>query len=210
MQFNEFSNLRGKHAFLSASKPTWLNWKNDAFVERFFNQYSTTIGELLHRLAEKMIKRRIPLGKRDKNLITFYLMDNGIPRYLIKPEKWINNLSNYIEDAIKYHMETEVVLYYSDFCFGTADSIVFDNNLLRIHDLKTGVTKVHIEQLLIYAALFCLQESINPEDIGFELRIYQGDEVIYHIPEPAEVRNIMNIIIDRNDFIKNYIFKNIK
>ena len=210
MQFKDHSNLKGKHAFLSASKCTWLGWTNEEFIERFFNQYSTTIGELLHKLAEKMIRKRIPLGKRDKTVIALFLMDNGIPRYLVKPEKWVSNLSNYIEDGIKFGMETEVLLYYSDFCFGTADSISFDNNILRIHDLKTGTTKVHMEQLLIYAALFCLQESIDPHDISFELRIYQGNDVIYHNPEPDEVKKFMEIIIDRNDYITNFILKKYK
>lgn len=70
-------------------------------------------------------------------------------------------------------MSTEVVLYYSDRFFGTADSISFRNGVLRIHDLKTGKTPVHMDQLMVYAALFCLEYKIKPGDIDFELRIYQ-------------------------------------
>ena len=67
--------------------------------------------------------------------------------------------------------------------------------MLRIHDLKTGKTKVHIEQLEIYAALFCLEYKIKPNEIEMELRIYQNDEVLYHIPEPDHIFKIMDKII---------------
>ena len=78
---------------------------------------------------------------------------------------------------------------------GTADAISFRNNFLRIHDLKTGKRTVHIEQLEIYAALFCLEYKIKPNDIKIELRIYQNDEIIVHEPEPEEITEIMNKII---------------
>jgi len=62
-------------------------------------------------------------------------------------------------------MTPEQVLYYSGNCFGTADSIAFKNNLLRIHDLKTGAVPAHMEQLFIYDALFCLEYRIHPQDL---------------------------------------------
>lgn len=37
--------------------------------------------------------------------------------------------------------------------------------MLRIHDLKTGISPVHMDQLLIYAALFCLEYKIKPGSI---------------------------------------------
>ena len=55
----------------------------------------------------------------------------------------------YVNDAIKYDMTPEVPLYFSEFCFGTADAISFKDSLLRIHDLKTGKSQPHMEQLLI-------------------------------------------------------------
>lgn len=66
-------------------------------------------------------------------------------------------LNAYVNDAIGYKMIPEQILFYSDNCFGTADAIVFRNGLLRIHDLKTGVIPAHMEQLEVYAALFCLE-----------------------------------------------------
>ena len=92
-------------------------------------------------------------------------------------------------------MNTEVVLYYSDNFFGTADAICFRNNLLRIHDLKTGVTPVHMEQLEVYAALFCLEYRIKPGDIDMELRIYQNDDILVFNPTAEDILPIMDKII---------------
>ena len=78
---------------------------------------------------------------------------------------------------------------------GTADAIAFRNNFLRIHDLKTGRRSVHIEQLEIYAALFCLEYRVKPSDIRMELRIYQNDEILVHEPTAEDIIQIMNKII---------------
>lgn len=86
---------------------------------------------------------------------------------------------------------------------GTADAISFRNNFLRIHDLKTGTRPVHIEQLEIYAALFCLEYKIKPTDIKIELRIYQNDETLIHEPEPEEIIVIMNKIIHLNKILED-------
>ena len=91
-------------------------------------------------------------------------------------------------------MHPEKILYYSDNCFGTADAISFRNSMLRIFDLKTGLIPAKIEQLLIYAALFCLEYKLLPSDIDIELRIYQNNEVLFHIPEADEIVPIMDKI----------------
>lgn len=91
------------------------------------------------------------------------------------------NLLPYVSDGIGYRMKVEQPLVYSENCFGTADSIIFDEkkSLLRIHDYKSGTTPAHLEQLEIYAALFCLEYEFKPGEIEFELRIYQnGDQLI--------------------------------
>lgn len=85
---------------------------------------------------------------------------------------------------------------------GTADAISFRNNFLRIHDLKTGTRPVHIEQLEIYAALFCLEYKVKPADIKIELRIYQNDEILVHEPEADEIIVIMNKIIHLNKILE--------
>jgi hypothetical protein len=91
-------------------------------------------------------------------------------------------------------MTPEQVLYFSENCFGTADAISFDGRLLRIHDLKTGDTPAHIEQLYIYAALFCMEYHISPSTINFELRIYQHDDVAIDTPDGDAIQEIIDII----------------
>jgi hypothetical protein len=113
----------------------------------------------------------------------------------IKQPKSKKTLYTYVNDAIGFKMKTEVVLYYSDRFFGTADAICFRNGVLRIHDLKTGKTPVHIEQLMVYAALFCLEYKIKPGEIDIELRIYQNDDILYCNPEADEILPIMDKII---------------
>ena len=163
MNFIKHSNLEGLHAPFGASKSSWLRYDDNKAISYFQNMKAKEIGTRLHAWA----KETIDLG--------------------IKQPKSKKTIYSYINDAIGFKMSTEVVLYYSDFFFGTADAICFRNNKLRIHDLKTGTTPVHIEQLEIYAALFCLEYKIRPSDIEIELRIYQNDEILYHNPEQEDI-----------------------
>lgn len=102
----------------------------------------------------------------------------------------------YVNDAIGYKMSVEQPLYYSDNCFGTADAISFRRNTLRIHDLKTGITKASMKQLEAYAAIFCLEYAIDPRDIKIELRIYQNKNVEIHDPDPEVILFIMDRIVE--------------
>ena len=102
-------------------------------------------------------------------------------------------------------MSTEVVLYYSDYFFGTADAISFRNNVLRIHDLKTGSSgkiENHIEQLEVYAALFCLEYRVKPGEIKMELRVYKSDEVLVHTPTAEDILPIMDKIVSLNKILE--------
>lgn len=107
----------------------------------------------------------------------------------------IKTLNMYVNDAIGYKMTPEQILYYSPNCFGTADAISFRNNMLRIHDLKTGEATTHMEQLMVYAALFCLEYHVKPSEIEMELRIYQYDQVLFHNPTVADILPIMDKIV---------------
>lgn len=107
-----------------------------------------------------------------------------------------------MNDAIGFKMQSELILYYSDNCFGTADAISFRNNLLRIHDLKTGQTPACMDQLLIYAALFCLEYGIKPSEIDIELRIYQYDTYEVYIPEVDDLVPIMDKIISFDKLLR--------
>ena len=95
-------------------------------------------------------------------------------------------------------MESEQILYYSENCFGTADAISYveKNKVLRIHDLKTGTTPASMDQLLIYASIFCLEYGKDPHELEIELRIYQSDEIVVYVPETVEILHIMQKIKD--------------
>ena len=55
MNFNKHFNLEGKHAFLGASKYSWLNYDTDKLKEAYFNQQAKYRGTELHELASKCI-----------------------------------------------------------------------------------------------------------------------------------------------------------
>lgn len=171
MKFHSYSNLEGLHASFSPSRPSWLRYDDDKAIEVFMNRKAAEMGSRLHKWA----KDTIDLG--------------------IKQSRSKKTLSAYVNDAIGYKMNTEVVLFYSPRFFGTADAICFRDNVLRIHDLKTGKTPVHMEQLEIYAALFCLEYKIKPGEIEMELRIYQNNEMIVHNPTAEDILPIMDRII---------------
>ena len=179
MNFIKHSNLEGQHAFLGASKYHWINYSEEKVAEAYTRFLATQRGTTLHEFAAQCIRlgQKLPKSKKTLNM--------------------------YVNDAIGYKMTPEQVLFYSDNCFGTADAICFQNNLLRIHDLKTGLVPAHIEQLEIYAALFCLEYKIKPKDIDMELRIYQSDEVLYHNPAEDEIIPIMDKIISFDKIIAN-------
>lgn len=179
MVFNRHTNLEGLHAPFGASKSSWLRYNDDKVIQTYQNMRAAEMGTRLHEWA----KNTIDLGiKQPRSKKTIYA---------------------YVNDAIGFKMETEVVLFYSERFFGTADAISFRNNFLRIHDLKTGITPVHIEQLEIYAALFCLEYKVKPTTIKIELRIYQNDEVLIHEPEPEEIVAIMDKIVHLNKLLEN-------
>lgn len=93
-------------------------------------------------------------------------------------------------------MVCEQVLWYSDNCYGHADTITFRRNKLRIHDLKTGIVATSEKQLEVYAALFCLEYEVDPFTINIELRIYQRDEIRVFVPIPEAIDLIMRTIVD--------------
>ena len=120
----------------------------------------------------------------------------------LKQPRSKKTIYSYVNDAIGFKMDTEVVLFYSERFFGTADAISFRDGLLRIHDLKTGKIPAHIEQLEVYAALFCLEYKVKPGDIDMELRIYQNDEILYHNPTAEDIILIMDKIVHLNKLLE--------
>lgn len=173
MNFIQHSDLVGQHAFLGASKYSWLNYDDEKLIQTYLNSLAVQKGTELHDLACRLIKLGVNLPRSK------------------------TTLNQYVNDAIAYRLTPEQPLYFSRNCFGTADAISFDDKkrFLRIHDLKTGAIPAHMEQLEIYAALFCLEYHKNPTDLGMELRIYQNNEVLMHSPKGENIESIMKLII---------------
>lgn len=174
MNFNRHSDLQGHHALLSASSYAWTNYDVDKLEVWFQRQLAKQEGTELHELASILIKKKQKLPRSNKTL------------------------NMYVNDAIGYRMTPEQVLFYSINCFGTADAISFKDGLLRIHDLKTGVTKASMKQLEVYAAMFCLEYDIKPGEIKIELRLYIMDEVQVHYPEVFDIAQLMSTIISHD------------
>lgn len=171
MHFNSHSGLDGKHAFLSPSNYHWLNYTDQKLEARYHTVRAARRGSDLHDLAHEAIRLNVKLAKSNQAL------------------------STYVNDAIGYRMRCEQLLYYSDNCFGTADTISFRRNKLRVHDLKTGITPASFKQLEVYAAIFCLEYGADPFEIDIELRIYQRDEIMVAEPIPDGILAIMDKII---------------
>lgn len=170
-EFNDHHNLAGCHAFLGASNYHWVNYTPEKLATVFHNKELVERGTRLHALAAECINLNVKLPKNNKTL------------------------NAYVNDAIGYRLKPEVILYYSPNAFGTADAIGFKNDFLRIHDLKTGETAAHMEQLMIYAALFCLEYRMNPLKLQYELRIYQHDAYEVCTPTGEEVQEMMDKIV---------------
>lgn len=181
MKFNNHRNLSGLHAPFTASQSSWLRYDDDKVIEVYTNKKAAEIGTRMHDWAAETIKLGLKQPKSKKTICA------------------------YVNDAIGFKMDTEVVLFYSERFFGTADAICFRNGVLRIHDLKTGkVGKIesHREQVEVYAALFCLEYRVKPGDIKFELRVYKNDDVDIWYPTAEDIAPIMDKIVHLNKLLE--------
>lgn len=186
MKWDDCSRLikPGEHSIFSPSQPAFFNYSIDKLKEVYHNKKAAEEGTKKHEMAAMLInaKERVWKCKRTWNM--------------------------YINDAIAYNMDAEVRLYFSSHFSGTADAIYFDpkDRILRIHDLKTGVTHASFQQLEGYAALFFLQYGQRfdsyPENTSMELRIYQNNEVRILEPNPEDIRFKMDILIEFEEILK--------
>lgn len=175
MKFNPHKNLEGLHAPFSASQSHWLRYDDNKAIETYMSKKASELGTQLHEWAKKTIDLGIKQPRSGKTLYA------------------------YVNDAIGFKMSTEVVLFYSERFFGTADAISYRNGFLRIHDLKTGKvgkTEAHFDQLLVYTALFCLEYRIKPGELkGCELRVYKNDDVAVFNPTAEDILPVMDKIV---------------
>lgn len=156
--FNSHPRLEGTHAFLSPSSYHWINYDQAKLLERLNAAEAASRGSSLHELAAHAISEQVYLREDEENLATYCL-------------------AMYVNDAIDFGMVPEQTLFYSLNCYGTTDSIGFEeeNMFLRIHDFKSGVSPTSEKQLYVYGALFCLEYGYLPYEMNGELRIYQFD-----------------------------------
>ena len=178
IEFPPHPELEGRHAIMSPSKYNWTKDDFDGFMRRLDTMYAAQRGTEMHELAAQLIKHRIKV-KDDQT--TFGM---------------------YVNDAIEFRMKPEVPVMYSENCFGTIDSVIFrdDLNLLRIHDLKTGSSPANVLQLMIYAAITCLQNKVDPTTISYELRIYQNNNYEQWNPTGEEIKLIAEEILKKNSW----------
>ena len=181
MIWNNHSIFEGTHAFLSASQHAWLSYTDEKLKSVYKSQLAKQRGTELHELAHDLIRLKQKLPRQH---ITFNM---------------------FVNDAIGFKMDSEILLFYSTNCYGTADAILYDKKkkTLRIHDLKTGVTPASIKQLYVYAALFCLEYDVNPNHLDLmELRIYQNDDILIENPDPEVILHTMDKIITFDKIIE--------
>lgn len=170
--FNNHDYLEGKHAFLSPSGMSWLNYDEDKLRERYTTRLAAAHGTRLHEFAKEciLLKQKLPRSER--------------------------TLNRYVNDAIGFGMTPEQPLFFSFNCFGTADAIKFTEKTMEllISDLKNGIHRSSMRQLEIYSAIFCLEYGYEPEDLTIVLRIYQNDEVRVHTPVTEDIKQHMETI----------------
>lgn len=214
MSLDNFSNLAGAHAIFSPSQSSWLRYDISKMIEKVHTHYRVLLGTEIHEFAADQIalgqKLSTPKSVRE-NLQTFIFKkykgnDNKITPFGEKildelsylPKIVFNTTRVYIQDCVGFKMEPEKELRYSNLFWGTSDCVSFNDGYLRIHDLKTGAIPAHIEQLQVYAALYCLMYDVKVNDISIELRIYQNNEVVCDKPTAETIGSIMNFMVKRD------------
>jgi hypothetical protein len=172
LRFKKHSHLEGQHAFLSPSSYHWINYDEEKLAFRWKTLRASLEGVEQHRYAAICIEEGIV---QDDETTTVGL---------------------YINQCIQFKMSAEVVLFYSPNAFGTVDAIAYRHRLLRISDLKTGVSRTSEHQLEVYAAMFCLEYEIDPYSLrDIELRIYQDSKVRVYRGDPYFIKGIMDKIV---------------
>jgi hypothetical protein len=169
--FNDHSRLAGTHALLSASNYHWINYDEEKMARVFYEKMTAVMGTRLHAFAKEAILLGVKMADVRKTL------------------------NMYINDCIGYRMEPEKTLFVTVNCYGTVDAIKFDevDMFLRIFDLKNGKEPASMNQLKVYAAMFCMEYGYPPNKIRTELRIYQNDDIAVLEPETHDIF----FIIDR-------------
>ena len=70
MIFNKHSDLEGRHAFLGASKYSWLRYSSEKLRDTYFNQQAKLRGLELHEFANQCIRlgQKLPATHKTLNM----------------------------------------------------------------------------------------------------------------------------------------------
>lgn len=216
MSFPQFSHRPGDHAPFSPSSPSWLNYDDEMVINSYQNKHKSELGTEIHEWSSIQIKlgNKISNAREvSKSVKTFiYKKYEKAPdyrdmlifnlRYL--PTEVYGTVKKFVNDSIVEHMESEQEVGYSEKFWGTSDAIKYKNGLLQVFDLKTGTSQAKPEQLYIYAALYCLQHTVNPFENLIEIRLYQNDDVYIENPDPKLIMDIMDKIVHLNKVLTKF------
>lgn len=186
MKFSNWNNHRriaGRHSELSPSQYSWVNYDDNKLLSVHTNRMRVEEGTKKHEYASMAIK----LG--------------------IKQRRANDALTMFINDAIRYDMDSEVMLSYDDdYAFGTTDAIFLDvdKRQLKVFDLKTGQTKASFIQLDVYVAYCLLEYGLDPHDFEIEERIYQYDGFEAQEPDPDAIFDLMMLIVRFVDILREF------
>lgn len=212
-KYNPHRDLVDVHALLSPSRSGWENKTDAEILVMVAKEYSREIGRCLHKFAENRIrhKKTLPKGAK-KEVYNFLICEKNIPEFALEfGLEWntvYQTLMLYVNDSIDFGHDTEQPLWYRrDIAGGTSDSVtplenILRNKIVRIFDLKTGTSPVHMEQCYKYAALLCLEYDLDPYQLVFETRLYYNGEVIIDEPPPSTIAEMMNNYIHKTEVIE--------
>jgi hypothetical protein len=214
-RYNDHRKLEGKHAYLGCSQSSWENRSDEQLVSMYYSKFAADIGTACHKFAQDCINQKMKLRKTDDHLIDYYIqvvwpMFSGtiIPKGAYDSKMLIETISLFVNDAIGFRMDSEVILAYDEtYAFGTSDAFSCDDKekIIRVSDLKTGNHPVKMTQLLLYAAQYCLEYHKNPKEYSYELRVYQTGEIIEYFPMASEIEEHMQHIVYATKVLRNKI-----
>jgi hypothetical protein len=212
------------HAPFPPSQPSWLNYTDEQLIEALKNKYRAEIGTEIHEWASHQIilSSKVSGIKEVEKGVKTHIYEKYMEKYskyydhefgtlLLKhlhyiPGEAFLTTKQFINDSIGFRMESEKRLTVSSMIYGTADAVRYytKENLLRVSDLKTGKRPAKIEQVFIYAALYCYEYNLKPLNTNFEARIYQNGEIFIEQPSGEDIDDILKNILHKDEVAKKF------
>lgn len=212
------------HAPFPPSQPSWLNYTDEQLIEALKNKYRAEIGTEIHEWASHQIilSSKVSGIKEVEKGVKTHIYEKYMEKYskcydpefgtlLLKhlhyiPGEAFLTTKQFINDSIGFRMESEKRLTVSNMIYGTADAVRYyiKENLLRVSDLKTGKRPAKIEQVFIYAALYCYEYNLKPLNTNFEARIYQNGEIFIEQPSGEDINDIFMNILHKDEVAKKF------